>query len=106
MGKDKTQDAHPVLTADGEVMTSAGTVITEEMLEEMGEAAEKGEYPGTPGTFVTRPGRPRLADEDLRTMGFRAPESLVVAFERKAREHGQTKSERLRDLVERDVSEG
>ena len=41
----------------------------------------------------------------MRLIGARVPESLVIAFDRKAEKNGQTRSQRIRQLIERDVAE-
>ena len=84
-------------------LTKDGTELTEAALEELGSRFERGELPGHPGRVLV--GRPRISAEDLRLIGARVPESLVIAFDRKAEKNGQTRSQRIRQLIERDVAE-
>lgn len=78
-----------------------GTIITDEMIEELAEDIEKNGLPGKPGKFlVGPPGRPRLSDEDLVTIAFKVPRSRRDELDRAASSHGQKRSEFLRDALE------
>lgn len=61
---------------------------------------ESGEWPS--GRTV-RLGRPPIADEETQVVASRVGESVARAFAEKAARHGQTKAERLRELVTNDV---
>lgn len=50
------------------------------------------------------PGRPRLCDEELRVVAFKLPVSMAQTFDDVATAHGQTRSVRLRALVENDIA--
>lgn len=65
-------------------------------LEEAARAYESGEWPA--GRTV-RLGRPPIADEPTKIVSGRVPESIADAFDRKAQQHGQTRAERLRELI-------
>ena len=78
-----------------------GTVITDAMIEELGEAVERDGLPGKPGKFlVGSPGRPRISDEDLVTVAFKVPASKRDQLDRAAKARGQKRSEFLRDALE------
>ena len=78
-------------------ITKDGIELSEETLD------ERGELPGRVRRVLV--GRPRISLEQLKLIGAKVPESLVDAFDRKASAHGQTRSQRIRQLIERDVSE-
>jgi hypothetical protein len=47
-----------------EYRTKSGAILTDEMLEEMGLACERGEYPGTPiGDVIVGPARQFVTDD-------------------------------------------
>ncbi|NMM93311.1 hypothetical protein [Bifidobacterium oedipodis] len=85
--------------------TKNGTVVTDEMIEQWAENAEKGLYPGTPGTTVTRPqfGRPRLYAEPLASVTFRLREEDLQLADGWAKDRGVSRSIILRELVERGI---
>lgn len=86
-------------------VTQDGTELTDAAIEELAARFERGEMPGRWGRTLV--GRPRLSAEPLKLVGARVPRSLVEAFDAKAAAQGQTRSQRLRALMERDVrSEG
>lgn len=77
-----------------------GMTLTEADFEKLGAAAEKGEYPGTPGAWVVRPqGRPTLSDEDLVSITIKVPRSQRAAIDAKAAERGETRSQFMREAV-------
>lgn len=69
-------------------------------LEKTAAAYESGEWPAG---RTARLGRPPIADEPTKVMSGRVPESVADAFEAKARRHGQTKAERVRELITLDA---
>ena len=78
-----------------------GFVLTDEMIEEIADKAERGELPGKPGRFIIAPpGRPRLSDEELVTIAFKVPASRRDQIDAAAASKGQTRSEFLRDVLE------
>ena len=81
--------------------TKSGATVTDDEIERLGEAAERGEYPGTPGEFIVSPGRPRLSDEDLVTIAFKVPRSHRDALDRRAEAQGETRSQFMREALER-----
>ena len=77
-----------------------GYTLTDEDFERMSDEAARGEYPGTPGTWVVRPqGRPALADEELVTIAFKVPRSQRDALDRKAASRKETRSQFMRDVL-------
>lgn len=82
-----------------------GYKLTSEDFDRLGEACEQGNYPGTPGEWVVRPqGRPSLCDEELVTIAFKVPASERRALDSKANSRGESRSEYLRGLVEKDLA--
>lgn len=65
-------------------------------LEKVAEAYENDEWPAG---RTTRLGRPPIADEPSAVLSTRVGESVIAAFVEKAKQHGQTRTERLRELV-------
>lgn len=65
-----------------EYRIKGGQALTDEDVERLGEACERGEYPGEPGEWIVRPqGRPSLADEPLVTVNVKFPRSMVAAID-------------------------
>lgn len=90
-----------------EYKIKGGHTLTDEDFERMAEEAGRGEYPGTPGTWVVRPqGRPPLADEELVTIAFKVPRSQRDALDRKAASLKETRSQFLRDALDRALAVG
>lgn len=85
-----------------EYKTKSGHVITDAMLEEMGEAIERGDYPGTPGRVLVAPvGRPPLCPgEELVTVAFKIPRSYRDKLDAEAEKKKETRSEFLREVLE------
>jgi hypothetical protein len=69
-------------------------------LESTAAAYESGEWPQ--GRTV-RLGRPPIAGEPTKVVSGRVVESVAEAFEAKAKRHGQTRAERVRELVTLDA---
>ena len=65
-------------------------------LEKTAEAYEKDEWPK--GRAI-KLGRPPISDEPSVVLSARVGESVLEAFDAKAKRHGQTRTERLRELV-------
>lgn len=63
-------------------------------------AYESGEWPA--GRTV-RLGRPPIADEPTKVVSGRVAESIADAFDAKAKRHGQTRAERVRELITLDA---
>lgn len=84
-------------------VTREGGVLTDRDIEEIAERLERGDLPGKWGRILV--GRPRISSEQLKLIGVKVPESAVRAFDEKAARNGQTRSQRLRQLIERDLNE-
>lgn len=79
-----------------EYRLKGGYTITDEEIERLGEACERGDYPGEPGEWVVRPqGRPALSDEPLVNVNVKFPKSMVAAIDAK----GGTRSDFIRKAV-------
>jgi hypothetical protein len=81
--------------------TKSGYVLTEEMIEALGQACERGEYPGSPGEFIVSPvGRPQLCpSEDLVTVAFKVPRTQREALDAKAAQDHKTRSQFMREVL-------
>ena len=84
--------------------TAKGTLLTDELLDELAEACERGEYPGTAGEIVV--GRPRVSAEDLATVTFKLLNSQVAALDETAKRADETRSQFLRSLVGEALARG
>jgi hypothetical protein len=82
--------------------TDNGLTITDEMFDKMAEEYEKGTWSGH-GEIIM--GRPKIYDEDLETISFRLPKSRVNAIEAITARIGKTRSEFLREAVDRALIE-
>jgi hypothetical protein len=49
-------------------------------------------------------GRPRLADEEIKTVTFKMPQGKLVALDRLAAQCGESRSDYLRGMVDRALS--
>jgi len=85
-----------------EFITKSGQVLTDEDFERLGEAADRGEYPGTPGEWIIRPpGRPQLhPTEELVTIAFKVPKSHRALLDKKAKAAHSTRSQFMRAILD------
>ena len=86
-----------------EYVAQDGVKLSDAAIEELAGRFERGELPGRWGRILV--GRPRISPEPLKLVGVRVPASAVEAFDAKAARLGQTRSQRLRALIERDLEE-
>ncbi len=84
------------------IRTKNGHVVTEEQMEEMAAAFERGEWPE--GRTVILRGRPRKFEEGLRPVTFKETEWKVKAIDRRAGQLGMSRSDYLRHLVDKDLT--
>ena len=81
-----------------------GTIVTDEWMDAVAEAAEKGELPGIVTSTEVHVGRPRKFDDDeLKTISFRLPLSRISAVEAAAKRRGESRSDFLRDAVDKEL---
>ena len=76
--------------------------VTAEQISEWSTAAEQGEYPGKPGR--TTAGRPLMFGEELLPVTFKEPRKKIAAIDARARSQGMSRSDYLRDLVNKDLA--
>lgn len=69
-------------------------------LKKAAEAYEKDEWPKG---HTIKLGRPPISDEPSVVISARVGESILEAFDEKAKRHGQTRTERLRELITLDA---
>ncbi|MDR1087755.1 MAG: hypothetical protein LBL23_00470 [Coriobacteriales bacterium] len=84
------------------VKTENGIDLTDEMMEQIARAFERGEWPGTESRIVR--GRPRLFGERLQSVTFKAPARKVAALDQKAANLDMSRSDYLRHLVDSDLA--
>ena len=84
-----------------EYKTKSGYVLTDEMLEELGEAISRGDYPGNVGKIIVAPvGRPPLyPDDELVTVAFKIPRSFRDKLDNEAKKKSESRSEFLRGVL-------
>ena len=84
---------------DKKFIAEGGVEVTDELLDEWAEPWEKGEMPGVATGFVTGPGRPRIFNEPTKIVSLRLPASIVKAIEEKAKREGETRTQRMREVL-------
>jgi hypothetical protein len=84
-----------------EYKTKSGYVLTDDMLEALGDAMSKGEYPGNAGKVIVAPvGRPPLyQDDELVTVAFKIPRSFRDKLDNEAKKRSESRSELLRKVL-------
>lgn len=83
-----------------DVVLKSGTVLTEEMMGEIGDAFDRGEEPGETARVLIAPvGRPMISEEELTSMGFKVPMSWKARIDAKAALENLTRSQYLRKIV-------
>ena len=84
-----------------EYKTKSGHVLTDAMLEELGDAISRGEYPGSTGRVIVAPvGRPPFyPDDKLVTVAFKIPRSFRDKLDNEAKKKSETRSEFLRGVL-------
>lgn len=81
-----------------EYKLKSGKTLTDEEIEAMAEAFERGDYPGSWSGEV-RVGRPRLSPEPLDVISFKAPHSAALAIKQAAEREGTSRSAFLRQAA-------
>ena len=84
------------------ITTKNGSFVTEEQMEAVAEAFERGEWPEGETRIVR--GRPRMFDEKLRSVSFKETGRKISALDRKASAAGMSRSDYLRKLVDQDLA--
>ncbi len=81
-------------------VTVAGNVLTDEEIELRSEQYEKGNY-GQWGKAII--GRPKISDEDSKSISFKLPVSRIAAIDTAATKCGQSRSEFIRSALDKAV---
>lgn len=81
--------------------TKSGKPVTDEMLDGWAEAFERGEWPK--GRTVVL-GRPSLAPEEVKPVTFKLPVSIIAEIDAKAAGCGETRSEFIRSIINKEFS--
>ena len=84
-----------------EYKTKSGYVLTDEMLEDLGDAISRGEYPGNTGRVIVAPvGRPPLyPNDELVTVAFKIPRSFRDKLDTEAKKKSESRSKFLREVL-------
>ena len=85
-----------------EIKTINGVELTDEMMDQIAEAFERGEWPGTESRILR--GRPLMLGEELQSVTFKVPVRKVAALDRKAAKLDMSRSDYLRNLLDKDLS--
>ena len=86
-----------------EIITKSGNVLTDEDIETMAEACERGEYPGEP-TGEILIGRPLMFGEDMRAITFKETKSKIERIDERASQLDMSRSDYLRHLIDADLA--
>ena len=84
------------------IITKNGIEISDEMMEQIADAFERGELPGAKSRVVV--GRPLMFGEELQTVTFKVPVRKVEAIDRRAAILDVSRSDYLRRLVDKDLA--
>jgi len=84
------------------ITTKNGIVLSDEILEQIAEAFERGDWPGTESKIIR--GRPRMFGEELQSVTFKMPASKVATLDSKAASFHMSRSGYLRSLLDRDLA--
>jgi len=84
------------------ITTKKGIELSDEMIEQIAEAFERGEWPGTESRIVK--GRPLLFGVELQSVTFKAPAQKVEALDRRAASLDMSRSDYLRNLLDKDLT--
>ena len=84
------------------LITKNGIELTDEMIEQIAEAFERGEWPGGESRIVQ--GRPLMFGEELQSVTFKVPIRKVAALDRKAAGLDMSRSDYLRRLLDEDLA--
>jgi hypothetical protein len=83
-----------------DLIANNGAVVTDAMLDKLAEEYESGEWPERKEGKITL-GRPRISSEESVNVTFRMPRSRVAAIEKLADASGESRSEFLRNAVDK-----
>ena len=81
--------------------TKTGKPVTDKMLDDWADAFERGEWPE--GKTIIR-GRPSLSKEDVKPVTFKLPVSEIERIDEMAAGFGESRSEFLRSMVDRELT--
>ncbi len=84
------------------VTRADGKVIDEKEFDKMAREYEEGSFKGKFGKATM--GRPRIDEEVGVAVGFRLPYSKILTLDERAASKGETRSEFLRRLVEKELA--
>lgn len=84
-----------------EYIAQDGTVLTDELLDDMAKEYEEGTWSGNPS--LTQRGRPRLYDDDMVTVSFRLSPAVQQAMVAASERLGISRSQFFRNAVEHEL---
>ena len=83
------------------IITKNGVELSDEMIEQIAAAFERGEWPGIESRIAQ--GRPLKFNEELQSVTFKVPVRKLAAIDQRAAERGISRSDYLRNLLDRDI---
>ena len=81
-----------------------GVIITDEWMDTIAKAAEADDLPGIVLRTETNAGRPKLYEDEMKTVSLRIPLSIINAVDLKAQQRGETRSQRIREALVADLT--
>lgn len=83
------------------IITKNGVELTDEMIEQIAEAFERGDWPGAESRILK--GRPLMLGEKLQSVTFKMPVRKVAILDGKAASLDMSRSDYLRRLLDEDL---
>ena len=83
------------------IITKNGVELSDEMIEQIAAAFGRGEWPGIESAIAQ--GRPLKFNEGLQSVTFKIPFRKLAVIDQRAAERGVSRSDYLRNLLDRDI---
>ena len=84
------------------VITKSGYAVTDEQMEELADAFERGEWPKGESRIVR--GRPLMLGEKMKSVTYKDTETEIALMDQRAATLGMSRSDYLRHLVRQDLA--
>ena len=90
------------MNVDKKLISYNGIELTDDLLDQMAREYENGTWSGHDGAIHA--GRPRFGEEKLIAVTFKIAPSILEEIDKRAKQHGVSRSQELRDAVDRDIN--